>query len=184
RNPHDAPLHYKRARATFDSGAVAEARAILDDAAPLAPRHAAILHLYAEIHERSFDWAGLERTAQSWLGAEPRNPLPWMLAARAQWETGYLTTAMQSYRRFLDLGGRNATNLATFGRLCLAAHAYDEASRAFDAAAALDPDDSHLLSAQATLAMFRGRFADALAFARKAIRGDPRDMSAFKVLVQ
>src|SRR5580765_7151208 len=95
-----------------------------------------------------------------------------------------LTTAMQSYRRFLDLGGRNATNLATFGRLCLAAHEYDEASRAFDEAARLDPNDSHLLSAQATLAMFRGRFADALAFARSAIRADPRDLSAFKVLVQ
>ena len=96
--------------------------------------------------------------------------VPWMLVARAQWETGYLTTAMQSYRRFLDLGGRNATNLATFGRLCLAAHEYDEASRAFDEAAQLDPNDSHLLSAQATLAMFRGRFRRC---ARIRSQGDP-----------
>ncbi len=113
RKPDDPSLLFKWARATFDSGSPAEARAILDDAARLAPGHAAILRLYAEIHERTSDWASLARTAQSWLRVEPQNPLPWMFAARAQWETGYLTQAMQSYRTFLDRGGRNATNLAT-----------------------------------------------------------------------
>jgi tetratricopeptide (TPR) repeat protein len=107
-----------------------------------------------------------------------------MYAARAQWETGYLKQAMQSYRTFLDHGAKDATNLATYGRLCLAALAYDEASRALDEAEQLDPECGHMLSAKGTLAMFRGRFEDALAYARKATQFDPRDTAALKLLVQ
>ena len=107
-----------------------------------------------------------------------------MFAARAQWETGHLTQAMQSYRTFLERGGKTATNLATFGRLCLAALAYDDAARALDEAERLDADCGHMLSAKATLSMFRGDLDDAQAYARRAIEVDPRDAAAFKVLVQ
>jgi len=41
-----------------------------------------------------------------------------------------------------------------------------------------------MLSAKATLALFEGRFDGAVAFARRAIRADPHDVAAFKVLVQ
>ena len=140
--------------------------------------------MYGEIHERNADWENLARTAQSWLRLQPQNPLPWMFAARAQWETGYLTQAMQSYRTFLDRGGRNAMNLATYGRLCMTALAWDEASRALDEAEALDAECAHMLSAKATLSMFRGEFGDALAYARRAARVDPQDTAALKVLVQ
>ena len=184
RKQGDPSLLYKWSRAAFDSGSHAEARLILDRAAQLAPGHEAILRLYAEIHEASFAWDDLARTAESWLRLQPQNPLPWMYAARAQWETGYLTRAMQSYRTFLDRGGRDATNLATYGRLCLTALAYDEASRALDEAERLDPDCGHMLSAKASLAMFRGRLEDALSHARKATQVDPRDTAAFKVLIQ
>jgi tetratricopeptide (TPR) repeat protein len=184
RKQDDPALLYKWARATFDSGSPAEAKAILDSAARLAPDHEAILRLYAEIHEGSADWDALGRTAQSWLRTYPQNPLPWMYAARTQWETGYLKQAMQNYRTFLDSGGRNAVNLATFGRLCLTALAYDDASRALDEAERLDPGCGHMLSAQATLSMFRGEFAEALAYARRATGINPRDTAAFKVLVQ
>jgi len=184
RKPGDPSLLYKWSRATFDSGSPAEAKAILDGAARLAPDHEAILGLYAEIHEGSSHWDDLGRTAQSWLRTQPQNPLPRMFAARAQWETGYLKQAMQSYRTFLDRGGRNAVNLATFGRLCLTALAYDEASRALDEAEQLDADCGHMLSAKATLSMFRGEFQEALAYARRATTVNPRDTAAFKVLVQ
>ncbi len=182
--PDDPSLLFKCARANFDAGSAAKARALLDQAAPLAPGHVAILRLYAEIHERDAAWDDLAETAQSWLRAEPRNPLPWMFAARAQWETGYLAGARQSYRTFLDLGGSCAANLATYGRLCMMALAYDEAARALDDAERLDPQCAHMLSAKATLAMYAGRFDQALAYARRAIAVDPRDGAAFKVLVQ
>ena len=184
RKPNDPSLLGKWARATFDSGSPAEAKIILDGAARLAPGHEAIMRLYAEIYERSSDWANLGRTAGSWLRARPQNPLPWMHAARAQWETGHFAQAMQSYRTFLDRGGRNAMTLATFGRLCMSAFAYDEASRALDEAERLDARCAHMLSAKATLFMFRGRFEEALAYARRAIAVDPDDAAAFKVLVQ
>jgi tetratricopeptide (TPR) repeat protein len=184
RKQNDPSLLYKWSRAAFDSGSPAQAKVILDQAARLAPSHEGILCLYAEIYEASSDWANLERTTQSWLRTQPQDPLPWMFAAKAQWETGYLTQAMQSYRTFLDHGGKNAMNLATFGRLCLTALAYDEASRALDEAERLDAECGHMLSAKATLSMFRGEFQDALAYARRAIKVDPQDTSAFKVLVQ
>ena len=184
RKQDDPSLLFKWARATFESGSPAEAKAILDKAARLAPGHEAILRLYAEIHEGNADWENLARTAQSWVRTQPQNPLPWMFAARAQWEAGYLTQAMESYRTFLDRGGRSATNLATYGRLCMKALAYGEASRALDEAEGLDAECGHMLSAKATLAMFRGEFQDALAYARRAIDVDPRDTAAFKVLVQ
>lgn len=184
RKPNDASLLYKWARATFDAGAPGEAKVILDEAARLAPGHELILNLYAEIHAAHADWNNLGRTAQAWLHVEPRDPRPWFFAATAQWETGYLAHAIASYRTFLDRGGANATNLATFGRLCLAAHAYDEASAALGAAERLDAGCAHMLSAKATLAMFQGRLADAVEYARRALGADPRDAAAFKVLVQ
>jgi tetratricopeptide (TPR) repeat protein len=184
RKPDDPSLLFKCARANFDAGFCAEAKALLDEAARLAPGHAAILRLYAEIHERDAAWDDLAETARSWLRAEPRNPLPWMFAARAQWETGYLAEAMQSYRTFLEGGGTNATNLATYGRLCMTALAYDEAARALDEAERLDPQCAHMLSAKATLAMYAGSFDEALVYARRATASDPRDGAAFGVLVQ
>ncbi len=184
RRPNDPALLYKWARATFDSGSPAQARAILDEAARLAPGHEAILRLYAEICAAGADWDGLARTAGAWSRAQPQHPLPWMFTATAQWETGYLAQAMQSYREFLARGGSSATNLATYGRLCLAALAYDEAARALDEAERQDPGCAHMLSAKATLAMFGGRFDDALAYARRALAADPRDTAAFRVLVQ
>jgi tetratricopeptide (TPR) repeat protein len=180
----DASLLYKLARATFDSGRPADAKVILDEGARLAPNHEAILRLYAEIYELGSNWDGLARTADLWLRAQPKNPLPWMFAATAQWETGHLSLAMQSFRTFLDRGGRNAANLATFGRLCMTALAYDEASRALDESERIDAECGHMLSAKATLLIFRGQFQDALGYARRAIKANPRDTAALKALVQ
>lgn len=180
----DPALLFKWARATFDAGSPGDARTILAQAARIAPGHPAILRLDAEICERVGDWAALASTAESWLRREPGNPLPLRLAATAQWETGYIAQAMRSYRAYLAQGTATAADLATFGRLCLAALEYDEAARALDDAERLDPDCAHMLSAKATLAMFEGRFVDAAAFARRAIRADPLDVAAFKVLVQ
>ena len=182
--PDDASLLFRWARAMFDSGSPAQAKAILDRAARLISGSEAIYRLYAEIHEAGSDWDNLGRTAQSWLRAQPQNPLPWMYVAVAQWESGYLVQAMQSYRAFLDRGGKNASNLATYGRLCLTAHAYAEASLALDEAERLDPECGHMLSGKASLSMFHARFEEAAAYARKAVRSDPQDASAFKVLVQ
>jgi len=180
----DPSLLFRWARATFDAGSAAEAREILQRAAQIAPGHPAILRLQAEICERTGDWTGLASTVESWVRREPDNPLPWRFAATAQWETGYLAQAIQSFRTFLARGVASASDFATFGRLCLAALAYDEAARALDDAERLDPDCAHMLSAKATLALFEGRFDDAVAHARRAIRADPHDVAAFKVLVQ
>ena len=184
RKQGDASLLYKWARATFDSGSPGEAKVILDSAARLASGHEAIWRLYAEIYERSSDWVSLGQTAQSWLRAQPQNPLPWMIAAKAQREAGYLKQALQSYRTFLDRGGKSATNLAIFGNMCLTALAYDEAARSLDEAERIDPECGKMLSAKGALLMFRGQLQEAVAYARRAIKVDPQDTAAFKLLVQ
>lgn len=184
RKRNDPSILYRWSRAAFDAGRLAEARTVLDEAARLAPGHDAILHLYAEIFERSADWENLGRVAQEWHRIQPQHPLPWMYVATAQVETGQLKSAMQSYRTFLDRGGRNAVNLATFGRLCLTALAYDDATKALDEAERIDPDCAHMLSAKATLSMYRGELEDARVYARRAIKVNPDDTAAFRVLVQ
>lgn len=184
RKPDDPSLLYKWARATFDCGALADAQAILDRAARLAPKHEAVLRLYCEIHERNADWNALAGVAQAWLAAQPQNPLPYRFAASAQWETGYLGDALQSFRIFLHRGGASAESLATFARLCLVAREWEQAERALAEAQRLDPRCAPMLSAKAALAMFRGRFDEALAYARRATQVDPHDTAAFKVLLE
>jgi tetratricopeptide (TPR) repeat protein len=184
RKPGDPSLLYKWARATFDCGALVEAQAILERAERLAPKHEAIFGLRCEIHERNADWDALGGVADAWLTAQPQNPLPYRFAASAQWETGYLGNALQSFRIFLHRGGASAESLATFARLCLLAGEWDEAERALAEAQRLDPRCAPMLSAKATLAMFRGRFDEAGDYARKATRYDPRDTAAFKVLIE
>ncbi len=184
RKPDDPSLLYKWARATFDCGALADAEAILDRAARLTPKHEAVLRLYCEIHERNADWDALARVADVWLTAQPQNPLPYRFAASAKWETGYLGDALQSFRIFLHRGGASAESLATFARLCLVAREWEQAERALAEAQRLDPRCAPMLSAKAALAMFRGRFDEALAYARQATKADPRDVTAFKVLLE
>ena len=184
REPDDPSLLYKWARATFDCGALADARGILDRAARLTPRHEAIFRLYCEIHERRADWDALASVADAWIAAQPHNPLPYRFAASAQWETGYVGNALQSFRIFLHRGGASAENLATFARMCMLAGQWEEAERALADAQRLDPRCPPMFSAKAALAMFRGRFDEALACARKAATADPTDTAAFKVLLE
>jgi len=182
--PNDPSLLFKRARACFDDARVDEAERILGEAARLAPGHPAILRLYAELHESRSDWNALEQAARAWTAAQPKEHRAWRALAKAQWETGWLRQAMQSFRTALDLGGRTAENLATFGRLCLSALEFDSAAIALDEAEALNPASSHLLSAKSVLLMFSGRYEEAEAYCRRALDVNRKDVSAYKALAQ
>lgn len=184
RHPHDPAAWFRWARATFDAGDPRGALPIIEQAAKLAPRHAAILGLRAEIAQALGDWPALAAAAQTWTRQHPGDADAWRMAATAQWQQGLLVDAMASYRSCLALQTPSAADLATYGRLCLTAQANDEATKALDAAAQLDPDHAPVLSAQATLAVFKGGFETALAYARRALVIDPTDAAAWKVLVQ
>jgi tetratricopeptide (TPR) repeat protein len=182
--PDDPSLLYKWARACFDDGRDAESERILGDAARLAPTHPAILRLSAELYESRGDWKALEKVANTWTAAHPLEHLAWHALAKARWETGYLQQAVQDFRTSLGLGGRNARNLAAFGRLCLSALEFESAATAIEEAEALDPDSSEMLSAKAVLLMFSGRYDEAQACCRRTIERNPDDASAFKTLAQ
>lgn len=182
--PKNPSLLFKLAQASFDDGRPDDAETILTEAAALAPDHAAILRLSADIHASRGDWAKLEKTANEWCGVQPRDPGPWRALAKAQWESGYPRRAMQNFQHSFTLGGRAAASLATFGRLCLQALELETAAMALDEALALDPEIGAALSAKGTLLMWQGREDEAQDFCRRAIAVNPRDVTAYKTLAE
>lgn len=180
----DPAALFKWARASFDAGRPMEALRILESAGRLAPRQETILRLRTEIFQAMTEWVALGQAAKEWIDVYPESWQAWRCLAKAQLETGYLRQAMETYRKSLALGGRDADALATYGRLCLTAMEYDAAARAFDEAEALDAGNSHLLSGKAVLLMFTGRFDDARDYCRRAIAANARDADAWKALVQ
>ena len=182
--PQDPSLLFKRAQANFDAGETAEPSAILGEASRLAPGNAAILRLYASIHESRADWVALEEGRASLGAAQPREPAAWRALAKAQWETGYFRQAMQNFRHALGLGERNARHLATYARLCISALEFDSAAKALDEAEALNPELGHMLSAKAVLLMVSGRYDEAESYVRRALVASPNEPSAYKALAQ
>lgn len=182
--PRDPTLLLKLARACFDAGRRDEAERILAEVEPLAPRHAAVLRLHADIHASRGDWVALEKAANEWCAVQPRHPGPWRALAHAQWESGYPRRAMENFRHSFTLGGRDAASLAIYGRLCLQALDLDAAGTALDEAEALDPASSAVLSGKGILRMWQGRFDEAQEYCRRAIRVNPHDVAAFKTLVE
>jgi tetratricopeptide (TPR) repeat protein len=182
--PKDPSLLFKLARACFDDGRDHEAAPILDEAGKLAPANAAILRLYADLHESRGNWAALENAANAWTASHPRDPAAWRSLAKAQWESGYPRRAMQNFQKSFDLGGRNAASLATYGRLCLYALELESAAKALDEAEALDPENSSALSAKSVLLMWNGRYDEAQDYCRRTLRVNPGDATAYKTLTQ
>ena len=115
--PGDPSLLFKRAQACFDDGRHEEATRILEEAARIAPTNAAVLRLYADLHESRSNWKELEKTANAWTAVHPQDPVAWRSLAKAQWETGYFRQAMDNFRHALRIGKRDAPSLATYARL-------------------------------------------------------------------
>jgi len=182
--PGNPAALFKWARACFDDSRLDEAEGLLNRAAVIAPNQEAILRLQAQIHSRRGDWHALARAARGWVTVNSRNPEPWRALAQAEIETGYLRQAIQSYRRSIDLGARDAASLATFGRLCLTAMEFEQAAVALDAAEKIGAPSAGLLATRAALAMYSGRAEEAAAFCRRAIAADPNDATAWSLLAQ
>ncbi len=182
--PEDPSLHFKWARATFDSGRVDAAERILRDAAKLVPEQEAIYRLGCEIFEAQANWDTLECLAGAWTQSHPKSPGAWRSLAKAQLETGLLRQAMRNFRTSLDLAGHDAAGLAIFGRLCLSALEFENAAKALDESEALDPKNSQMLSGQAVRLMLSGRYDEAKAYCRRSLAVNKDDAAAYKALVQ
>ena len=180
--PNDPSLLFKLARACFDAGRGVEAERILNEAAKLAPGNAAIFRLFADLHDSRSNWEAVEKTANAWISAHPRDPFAWRALAKAQWESGYPRRAMPNFQRSLELGEREAGSLATYGRLCMHALELDAATKALNEAEMLGPQNPAMLSAKAVLLMWKGRYEDAQEYCRRALRANPADATAFKAL--
>lgn len=182
--PNDPSILFKIAQACFDDGDTAEARRMLSLSAALAPGNAAVLRLDAALMEAAADWAGLERIALAWRAAAPTDPGPWRALAKAQWQSGFLRRAMQSFQESFALGGRNAQAMASYGRLSLQALDVEAAGAALDEAERLDPGHAAALSGKAVLLMWKGSHDQARAYCRRALAANPGDVTAYKALAQ
>jgi Flp pilus assembly protein TadD len=182
--PNDPSLLFKWARACFDNGRIEETLRILGVAARLAPRHEAILRLYADVFASRAAWSDLGRVATDWTAAHPKSAQAWRTLAKAQWEGGYPRRAMESFQKSFDLGGRDAAALATYGWICLHALDLDAAATALDEAESLDPQNPVMMSAKAMLSMWNARYDKAQAYCRRSLRVNPGDATAYKTLTQ
>jgi tetratricopeptide (TPR) repeat protein len=180
--PQDPSILFKLARASFDDGRSDEAERILGEAHALAPANGAILRLYAEIHESRGEWAKLQKSAQDWVAAQPREPAAWRALAMSLWESGYLNQAKENFRHALSLGEREAPHLTTYARLCMSALDYATAAKALEEAEALDPDLGYMHSAKAMCLMVTGRREEAASYARRALAGAPADPFSYRTL--
>ncbi|HEU4516359.1 MAG TPA: sulfotransferase [Steroidobacteraceae bacterium] len=182
--PQDPSLLFKLAQANFDSGRRADAARVLAAAAALAPGNTAIFRLQAHLHEAAADWGALERETVAWRAAAPRDPAPWRMLAKAQWQSGYPRLAMQSHQRAFELGGRSAEWLALYGRVCLHALDLDAAEAALAEAEALDPKNFGMLASTAMLRMWRNDLDGARSYCRRALDVNPRDPIALGTLAK
>ncbi len=180
--PQDASLVRKFAKACLDSGRPKDADRLMAAAARLEVVNFEMFRQQAADCEVRGDWSGLERIAQGWIAAQPRNPIAWRQLARAQSESGAFARAAESFGKSLDFGPRDALGLATWGRLSLSAFDYTAAARALNESEAVDADCTPMLSAKATLLMVMGDHEEAQDYARRAIAKNPQDASAYKVL--
>jgi tetratricopeptide (TPR) repeat protein len=145
----------------------------------IAPRAAAGL---ANIFEQKREWPSVEKYARIWSALEPTNAQAWRSLSRAFWEMGDAKSSLESYRSFIQVGERNTANLVSFATICLSARQLDEAEAALSQAQSITPDNSDLLSAFALLYLFQGKFEESETYARRSLRANPADASAFKVL--
>ncbi len=182
--PADPALLFKRARAEFDCGNAALAEEFARMAAERAPGHEAILGLQAELLAARADWRGLDSHAQRWLTLRPGEGTALRWRARALWEDGFLSDAVACLREALRAGPRDAEGYATLARLALLAQDPEAAADALGEAERLGPGAPQLRQPRAILAMYRGEIEAAEALARDALAQDPRDVTAWKTLVQ
>ncbi|HET8691534.1 MAG TPA: tetratricopeptide repeat protein, partial [Steroidobacteraceae bacterium] len=182
--PEDGELVVKLAAAWRAAGHAAEADRVLGEAGAQVRARVASLRGDAAAQARRGNWSALERTAEAWAAAAPRDADAWRTLAMAQWELARYRRAMLSSARALEVGGRDAAALAAHARFCLQALEFDAAGRALAEAEALDAGLPALLTAKAQFLMLAGRHEEAIAYARRAIARNARDVAAYATLTE
>lgn len=178
------PRSSTSSRAESDCGDPAAAQVLVHKAALRAPGHEAVLGLQAELLAARADWQGLGVHARRWIDSKTAEGVALRWLARARWEQGFLREALLTLQEALRAGPRDVDGLATLARLALLAQEVDRADAAVLEACSLEPDAPQLLAVRSILAMYRGHHPEAERLARRALEHDPRDVTAWKTLVQ
>ncbi|MGE0532117.1 MAG: sulfotransferase [Hyphomonadaceae bacterium] len=141
---------------------------------------AALAHL-AQSERR---WADMADLCTAWCERDPFNPQAWRSRSEAHWELGQIAQALASYKESLKWDDVSADHLASFGRICLFAGDYEQATEALAAAVRMQPHNPDTLSMLALLHLFRGEFKEAESFAERTLAQRPNDVSGLRVLIE
>ena len=128
------------------------------------------------------DWSGLYATAASWSAAQPDAPQAWRHLSRASFELGRHADAAKAYAALLQRIAPTAAELTAYAGICLHALDLDAAERALGQAEAIDPQYPPFAANRALLAMYRGDFPRAQAYAQQCVRIDPDNVPAYSIL--
>ncbi|MEO1311984.1 MAG: sulfotransferase [Pseudomonadota bacterium] len=160
--------------------AAAEAALTGAVAAGAAPGHADLVA--AQIAIRTSNWARLAATARGRLQRAPNDEQAREHLSRALLEQGDLDAAAEAFRPLTNSTSPLSLERALiYGQLCLHAQRFDEA-RDMLSRAAQDPKSGRARTALARLATFEGRFEDAEALCREAIRLEPDNPRGYQQL--
>jgi tetratricopeptide (TPR) repeat protein len=177
-------LALKLARARAAQREFADAHTALDLADALTPNHPAVLELRAAVLAEQRDWTTLDVVTRRWINLDPRNSVAWHSLTQATFEQGLYRQSLAAYERVLEYSGRNAANLAAFGRICLYASEFERAAAALDESERRNPNHVETLAAKGLLLAYRGQFDEALGYCRRCLQLDPSYAPAYTQLTR
>jgi tetratricopeptide (TPR) repeat protein len=176
------PLVFKIVRYLIAESHFDRADAVLSDLIPHFMDDSRVHALRGELLAARRDWTSLERVGRFMTERFPTFTDGWRWFATALFETGKYPEAAAAYRHVLDFEASDADALAAYSGLCIHALEFEEASRALDAASAIDPDHPGMLQRRALVHLYHGRFAEAEDCCRRCLARDPENVSAYTTL--
>ena len=183
-DPENFPVTLKLAQTHLALGNFGRAHDALDVAERLRPGDEEMFDLRCLVLMKERNWRGLEVAGRLWCGSNPENPKAWHRLTQATFEQGRYRQSVEAYDKLLALAPRSASNLASFGRICLYALDLDKAAAALDEAELLDPNLTDMLSAKGLLLTYRGRFEEAEDYCRRCLDIDPDYAHAYTQLTR
>ncbi len=165
--------HLSLADMLVDDGRIAEAHAVLDDAAARFPDNVSVPFQRGALYERAKDYAHAEEAFRAVIARDPRhaqalNYLGYMLAERGE----RLDEAVTLIGRALAIDPGNGSYLDSLGWTYFKLHRHEDARKQLAEAAAQLPFNSVVQDHLGDVLAALGRHADAIAAWQRALAGD------------
>jgi len=140
------------------------------------------LHIELALAQRAADWVRVSAVAEALLSYDPHDDAAVEAQAHALAQQGYFNKASRLYRPLVERAPDRADKWAMLGRFRLGARDLAEALSCFEKAQGLDPDHVDAVMGRARVMTYLGRFEEAEAACRTAIKLNPAHVDAYAQL--